>query len=119
MGSAVIAICECGYMAESAIGGGMATFKEICYFPVYCEVCLELVEANLLAKPVKCPACEGSRVIPYDNVKLIGEIGENEIESWNMEEDLGRELVLTDGTYFCPSCEEFKLRFKHGMVNWD
>jgi hypothetical protein len=52
-------------------------------------------------------------------VKLIGEIGENEIESWNMEEDLGRELILTDGTYFCPSCEEFKLRFKPGMLCWD
>lgn len=119
MGSLVIAVCECGYMAKSAIGGGMATFMEICYFPAYCEVCLELVEANLLAKPVECPVCDSSQVIPYDDEKLIGEIGEEEVEAWNMEEQLDRELVLTDGTYFCPSCEEFKLRFKPGMLCWD
>jgi len=97
----------------------MATSMDICYFPAYCDRCRELVEANLLAKPVECPMCGSSPVIPYDDEKLVGEIGEEEVESWNMEEDLGRELVLTDGTYFCPSCEEFKLRFKHGMLCWD
>ena len=119
MGSLVIAVCECGYTAESAVGGGMATFKEICYFPAYCEQCHELVEADLLARPVNCPVCEGTPVTPYNDEKLIGEIGEEEVESWNMEEDLGRELVLTNGTYFCPACEEFKLRFKPGMLCWD
>jgi hypothetical protein len=77
------------------------------------------VEANLLAKPVICPTCESSPVIPYDDEKFVGEIGVEEVESWNMEEELGRELVLRDGTYFCPSCEEFKLRFKPGMLCWD
>ena len=119
MGSEVIAVCDCGYRARSLIGGGMATFEEVCYFPACCEQCHELVEVNLLANPVRCPECDGSQVIPYDDAKLIGERGANEVESWNMEEELGRELVLTDGSYYCPSCGKFKLKFRPAQVCWD
>lgn len=94
-------------------------FMEVCYFPVLCRNCKEIVQLNLLSERKLCPKCKGSQVIPYDNKKLVGKLGKNEVVSWNIEEQLGRVLRLTDGTYFCPSCGEYKLRFGPGDILWD
>jgi len=41
---------------------------------------------------VSCLQC--SQIIPYDDGELIGEKGPNEVESWNLDEELDRELIL-------------------------
>jgi len=119
MGSSVNALCECGYQASSLIGGGMANFMEVCHFPFLCEQCREIVEVNLLEKKLRCPKCSSKSVIPYDDKKLLGKAGKLEVASWNMEEQLGRVLRLTDGKYLCPSCGEYKLSFAPGDILWD
>lgn len=119
MGSSVTASCECGYRASALIGGGMANFMDVCYFPALCNDCKEIVQVNLLSKRKLCPKCKRSQVLPYDDNKLVGKLGKNEIITWNMEDLLGRVLRLTDGIYLCPACEEFKLRFEPGDILFD
>jgi Zn finger protein HypA/HybF involved in hydrogenase expression len=119
MGASIIAFCECGYQASFLIGGGMMNFMTVCNFPALCNSCQEIVQVNLLSERKLCPKCKDSQVIPYDDKKLVGKLGKNEIVSWNMEEQLGRVLRLTDGIYLCPSCEEYKLRFEPGDILFD
>ncbi len=111
MGSTVIAQCPCGYEAELAVGGGRRTYRTICYFPCLCKGCRKLVQANLLADPLACPDCGSAEIVPYDQPELAGASGESQTAHWAMEHSLGRDLVLTDGTYRCPACESPTLRF--------
>ncbi|WP_242203241.1 hypothetical protein [Aestuariivivens insulae] len=112
MGSTVKAICKCGYEKESSVGGGMLNYRTVQYFPCYCTNCKDLVEGNLKAEPLVCPDCNSRKVIPYNNKKLIGKKGKNEIVQ-------SFDNILTDGYYRCPSCDSFNLQFKIGAILWD
>lgn len=97
----------------------MATFRELCAFPCLCRACTKIVTANLLDRPPICPDCQGDKVVPYDPEELCNERGEATVASWNISDRLGRELVLTDGRYYCPSCNSFGLRFQDAGLCWD
>ena len=112
MGSSVQAFCPCGVVEEIMIGGGMLDYETYCSFPCYCEKCHSLIEANLLVKQLRCPKCRSTKMIPYGDPRLMGEPGENVVESWG-------ERSLTDGTYKCPECEKMTLRFRPGEILWD
>jgi hypothetical protein len=112
MGSSVQAICPCGVEEEIMIGGGMLDYETYCSFPCCCEKCHSLVEANLLVKQLRCPKCRSTKMIPYGDHRLVGEKGENVVESWD-------DLSLSDGTYKCPECEKMTLRFRPGEILWD
>ncbi len=112
MGSQVLAICICGVNKTILIGGGKLNFQKINYFPAYCPSCLELVQVNLWDKKLTCPECHINDVIPYNNSILIGEKG-----SKTVTRSFGYEL--TNGTYFCSSCECMNLRFELGRLLWD
>jgi hypothetical protein len=102
MGSSVNAECDCGYHEEDLlIGGGMMNFMSFCGFPVYCK------------------SCQSLEVLAYDDQSLSKGKGKNVVADWNMIERLGRKLVLTDGKYFCPSCQKFGLSFRESDVLWD
>ncbi|MBT3271558.1 MAG: hypothetical protein HN368_00265 [Spirochaetales bacterium] len=118
MGSQVFAICQCGVEGAFSIGGGMSNFMKVCYFPCLCVNCCAIVEVNLLDKPLQCPEC-GNSVVPYDSRKLMGSKGQNVVADWNVREQLGRNLKLTDGTYKCPQCGEMSLQFSVGGIHWD
>jgi hypothetical protein len=118
MGSSTRATCQCGYHASILIGGGRQDFKTTCYFPSLCEACQAIVQANLFARPVRCPQCLGA-VMPYDNPSLTDSTGEGVIEEWNTLDELGRSLKLTDGNYKCPKCRHFTLKFRSGENCWD
>jgi Zn finger protein HypA/HybF involved in hydrogenase expression len=119
MGSSVEARCECGYEGKFLIGGGMGNFEEFCSFPCLCGACKQIVGANLLEPEPTCPDCESRSIVPYDQPELIGKEGSETVESWDVTDALGRELKLTNGSYYCPSCETFRLTFVQGGILWD
>lgn len=98
----------------------MMDFTTMCHFPCLCESCRDVVDANLLAKNLQCPKCRGHNLIPYDDPWLIGTAGERNLAEWNMQDSLGRILVLTDGNYKCPKCRKMTLTFNDdSAVLWD
>ena len=119
MGSDAIATCKCGYEETFGIGGGMQDFTTRCSFPCLCKRCKSIVTVNLLAKRPECPACRSTRVIPYDKEELVNRKGGRSVAEWNMEDQLGRRLELTNGSYYCPSCDSFDLTFAPSYVDWD
>jgi len=119
MGSEVRATCECGLDTRILIGGGMENFISTCYFPCLCEACHDIVPVNLIAKRKRCPKCRGTKLIPYDDLRLSGLPGERTVAEWNVREQLGGELRLTDGSYKCPKCHELTLRFADSGLCWD
>lgn len=119
MGAMVKARCDCNYSAFAMVGGGMLNYSTYCGFPVYCRSCKQLHAANLLASPVLCPECDGGDVAPYDSSALTGEQGDEEVFSWYAGGMLGRIPCLTNGRYFCPACQQMRLRFELAPGSWD
>ena len=98
----------------------MMDFTTTCHFPCLCESCRDIVDANLLADALRCSRCRGIHLIPYDDPRLVGTAGELSLAEWNMQDSLGRILVLTDGTYKCPKCGKMTLTFNEdSAVLWD
>lgn len=118
MGSAVRAQCECGFEQEFMIGGGMLTFHELCCFPCLCQDCHRIVTTNLLDQSPTCPDCGGTSVVPYDQKELMGNEGSNNVTEWSPGK-IGRQLALTDGSYYCPQCDSYRLRFEDSGLCWD
>jgi len=119
MGLMVIAKCECGLETDLVIGGGSIKSVETCYFPCLCENCQNIVMVNLLADEPRCPECNAPDPIPYDDPGLSDFPGDDVIASWNMEDRLGRDLILTNGKYKCPSCGNMSLEFIEYGLCWD
>ncbi len=117
MGSIIEASCLCGYKREMFLGGGMLDFTTSCNFPIFCGKCSSLFEANLLDNNQKCPKCHSPNIIPYDDNSLSKNKGKV-VFTWDMQEKLGRELILTDSKYLCPNCGQFLLSFLDIGV-WD
>jgi rRNA maturation endonuclease Nob1 len=119
MGSSVSAKCSCGLEVEILIGGGMRNFATTCYFPFLCESCHSIVTLNLLDRSHMCPSCGSSSPIPYDSPRLVESPGQGVVTEWNVKGQLGRNAVLTDGNYFCPSCGHMTLHFRDTGLCWD
>ena len=119
MGSKVKAICKCGVNRDILIGGGMRSFKYECLFPCLCENCNDVVEVNLFKGNLPCPKCSNENLIPYDDDRVIGIKGDQNIVSWDVSCKLGRILTLKNGSYKCPKCENLTLEFWRLMFNWD
>ena len=119
MGSQVTAMCRCGLEVNVLIGGGMANFTTTCYFPCLCEACHKIVQVNLLAKTKQCPKCKSPALISYDDPRLSESPGTRVVADWNVQEQLGRYLMLTDGNYMCPKCNKMSLRFRDSGSLWD
>jgi len=96
----------------------MRNFTTYCNFPHYCRECEILFEANLFEKGERlCPECGKNKVIPYDDKRAFKSEGK-EVFSWNVKDEIGRELKLTDGKYICPNCRKFSLMFSD-IGSWD
>jgi hypothetical protein len=97
----------------------MSNFMTVCCFPALCSDCNDIVEVNLLARPPQCPKCKRHDVVAYDQLELRKRRGKHVVADWNMEEQLGRVLILTDGDYHCPACGKFQLTFEDSGLMWD
>jgi ribosomal protein L37AE/L43A len=118
MGSIVNAICECGFNKEKMyLGGGKRNHNSVCSFPFYCDQCKIIFTVNLYNPLTNCPDCGADSIISYEDKKI--NIGEGrKVFSWNTRLTLGRELVLTDSKYWCPSCKKYDLKFT-SVGRWD
>lgn len=119
MGTEVTATCECSVNVTIPIGGGMGNFGTRCYFPCLCEGCHDIVKVNLLATIKRCPKCRSKNLVPYDDPRLSDSPGQHTVAEWSMQDELGRDLRLTDGNYRCPKCGKLTLRFTDSGVVWD
>lgn len=120
MGASVIASCSCGLdTGDIWVGGGISNFTVFCAFPIYCKACDGIRVTNMYDMPLTCLECGDGEVTPYDDPSLVGEPGAESVFEWNTNGRLGRDLKLTDGTYLCPACRNFTLRFSEGSICWD
>ena len=115
MGSEVIAKCGCGVEANILVGGGRLDFQTTCWFPCLCENCENIVKANILEKEPLCPECGYTKLIPYDNYRVVGKLGRKVVE-WNITD---KNLVLTNGNYKCPKCKKTTLTFVYSGLHFD
>jgi len=99
--------------------GGDVQLHDGLLFPALCRDCNDIVEVNLLARPPQCPKCKRHDVVAYDQPEFRARRGKHVVADWNMEEQLGRVLELTDGEYLCPACGGYNLTFGHTGLMWD
>lgn len=119
MGSAVRARCDCGYGDLFLIGSGFVV-PEHCWFPCLCRDCKAIVLIDVLEVPLACRTCGGRNVMGYTHEQLCGEQGDKQVACINLSEySFGRPLTLSNGRYYCPSCDSMNLRFSDGGIKWD
>jgi len=114
-GDIVSAKCECGFEAELFIGAGKSDYKTSCKFPFYCNDCSSLTLINALDEKQNCRKCNSENVISYENDSLRAGKSNKSVFGWNVN---GKTFLLTDDSYLCPQCKEFKLSFTQ-IGNWD
>lgn len=124
MGQIIRASCPCGYKEPILkIGGGMMSFTTRCSFPAYCSAGKpHVVTVNLYDKPLKCTHHK-KPPIPYNDLSLIGKKGRVIRVSTRIGPlgDDGHYTIfeLTSGTYLCPACQNFTLKFSAPYVCFD
>ena len=115
MGSMLILQCSCGFQSDIlSIGGGMATFKEVCEIPFYCDECEKIISVTIrneegIKENNHCPKCKKP-------IKYYGEIREDNFEEgveyifdWKINE--GKRYFLQDKPYYCPKCKKEEMEF--------
>lgn len=70
-----------------------------------------MVSVNLLAAEPKCPTCKSLALTPYDAQELNDHSSDLVVADWDMRQQLGRCLELTQSRYLCPQCMQKTLVF--------
>ena len=109
MGFEVEARCKCDLQATLMVGGSIEGYKTHNYFPVYCNTCKTISQANIREKSPRCSTCGATDIILYNDPSLIGKCGH-----MNVAQDF--DLKLTSGTYWCPNCCETTLTFHRTAI---
>lgn len=97
----------------------METFTWECKFPFLCKSCNSIVQANALDPKPQCPGCGSVELTSYSHPALCGSRGECEVVGWTPRGQEGPAFTLHDGTYWCPKCKSFRLRFTESGIMWD
>ena len=61
---------------------------------------------------------KSTKVIPYDNSRLLDGTGKHIVTSLNIQNELSRELKLTNGNFKCPKYGQMTLHFKESDMLW-
>ena len=112
MGRSVQAKCACGYEAEVPTGCGLAGPVPD-YFPAHCRRCAAVVPADATSWPTTCSRC-GDEVALYDAPDEQLTAGPHTVLEERTVTDPAIRHRLNDGTYRCPACGRFELRFRLG-----
>ena len=102
MGKKVIAECDCGFEAETKVGGTRSGYGSEAYFPFFCKKC-GLVTVNV-AQHCVCPSCQTMDVQPYGKSPITLE---PEVQPY-----IQYAGYFADEHYnYCPACKRYTLSF--------
>lgn len=116
MGMSLPATCKCGFSERTVVGAGRADFQKICGFPCFCTACRQFHTVDVFANDRKCPNCETDSLLLYDDPSLSDHSSDEVIADWNASSHLGRQLILTQSSYFCPGCQRLSMKFGIGIM---
>ncbi|MBF0266855.1 MAG: DnaJ domain-containing protein, partial [Gammaproteobacteria bacterium] len=126
--------CSCGYEKELNLSGGQfCSPKAIPTFPCYCQNCKSLFELKACNKKLTwskkidslfrsstmcCANCGSRNFIPYDTLTKPSGLDPDNYAIFliKTESYLGRDLSLYDTNYYCPECNQYKLKFKRKFL---
>jgi len=135
MGVIMSAECSCGYSASNETdktgsnfprGNGLfgrvklgyeMQIQDVLYYPVLCRLCREVLSIDLQQRPLRCPVCRGTNVVPYYWPQMVDRKGRIQIPcsmvSAGAEPGQRPKYALyEDAEYLCPRCGSKHLRFK-------
>jgi len=127
MGSAVNAVCECGYNKKCTIGGTRAGYLHDSRFPYYCDKC-GVVSANIQNDPVVCPCCDTVEIVQYGGglpnyprLTFWQRLRRGLDRAWSNGLTVSRQVGprisecngrwIAEKNHLCPSCKSMSLRF--------
>lgn len=103
MGMTVLAECDCGFAAESKVGGTRAGYRQHAYFPFFCKQC-GLVTVNV-ANKLSCPSCQSADIKEYGKPPITLEPEVNTYIQYSG--------YSADNPYnYCPSCKRYTMSFE-------
>lgn len=104
--SLVRATCKCGYTKDAKLGiFHDSDGRQICFLPSICDDCRSVVAPNYLKRLVSCPQCSSYKIRKYNHRDLSIKDVPPIVAEW-------RHFTLHSGTYRCPQCQQFQLRWK-------
>ena len=119
MGIGIEVSCPCFGSFTLRVGPGMAS-PQSCLFLFLCSECRGVSDLDIHAAELSCSHCGSSAVVPYGSPSAVGEVGPVVVFCCGPTERFTQEqLTLTDGAYFCPSCQGFTARFRDVGIRWD
>ena len=89
-------------------------------FPFLCTNCHNASTLDIYAESLVCEHCGAGSVVPYGSPRAIGKLGDEVIFGASPTDRFtAGELVLTNGTYWCPTCRNRTARFSDAGIWWD
>lgn len=119
MGKGVEISCPCFGSFTLPVGPRSAPPK-FCLFMFLCKECQCVSNLDIHAAELSCQHCGSSAVVPFGSPPAVGELGPRVVfQCWPCERFTPEQLTLTDGTYFCPTCQKYTARFRDAEIFWD
>lgn len=119
MGIGIEVSCPCFGSYTLPVGPRQRPPK-MCWFLFLCQTCRCCSQLDIHAKRLRCTHCQGEDVVPYGHPDAIGQPGTKTIfQCWPCKRFAPELLTLTDGTYWCPTCEQFTASFRDCGIRWD
>jgi Zn finger protein HypA/HybF involved in hydrogenase expression len=93
---------------------------DYCLFPFMCTSCEAASSLDIYSTALACEHCGSASVVPYGSAPALGVLGSTVIfgcppcERFPVEQ-----LTITDGTYWCPTCQKHSARFADSGILWD
>jgi hypothetical protein len=119
MGIGLNVSCPCFGSFTLQVGPRIAS-PRYCLFPFLCTECRTVSTLDIYADRLACTHCGSAAVVPYGSPPAVGELGPTVVVACGPSERFtADQLTLTDGTYWCPTCQKYTARFSDSGIRWD
>ena len=119
MGIGVNLSCPCFGSLTMRVGPRLRP-PRYCLFPFLCTSCWTTSTLDIYAESPACDRCGSAAVVPYGRAPAVGELGAKVVYACGPTPRFSAEdLTLTDGTYWCPTCQDPTARFEDAGTLWD
>jgi hypothetical protein len=119
MGTGLKLSCPCFGSFTLQVGPRISP-PDYCLFPFMCTECKASSCLDIHAESLACEHCGSASVVPYGSPAAVGELGPNNVFAcWHSDRFPAHHLTLTDGTYWCPTCQNHSARFSDAGIQWD